>query len=212
MGFDSREGWIQYFDLKVWPGVLLGLTLGVIAVLRDGDLAMASRRQVKLAQRLVGLIEESRVSVPQNHEVCFSPDERCDLKLIKFVESAKASLDIAVFDLNLEQLVHEILKQAKQGIHVRVLVDSRQAKGAYSLVSTLVKGGVEVRTGRQRGLMHHKFAVVDSKRLETGSFNFTHHASNSNQENQIYLDDPAVVTRFVAQFEKVWERAKNYRY
>ncbi len=149
------------------------------------------------------------VSPPRDKEVCFSPDSRCDLKLVKFIESAQKSIDVAVFDINLDSLVHQLLVKSKK-IPVRVLADRRQSKGPHSLVSTLVKGGVEVRIGRQRGVMHHKFTVVDGKRLETGSFNYTNHASRANQENQLYLDDPGIVARYKEQFEESWSRAKPY--
>ncbi len=156
------------------------------------------------------LVDEAVVTAPVNHEVCFSPEERCDLKVLRFVETAKVSVDLAAFDINLDQLVHRLLVANREGIRIRVLVDQRQSKGAYSLVSTLRKGGIEVRKGRQRGLMHHKFVIVDGKRLETGSFNFTNHASRANQENQVYLDDPVMVSRFQGRFEKSWREAREW--
>ncbi len=139
---------------------------------------------------------------------CFTPDQDCETEIVNFVKSAKTKLDIAAFDLTLDQLVHHILVQQKKKILVRVVVDRRQSRGQNSLVSTLIKGGVPVRIGVQRGLMHHKFIIVDDKELETGSFNFTHGAANKNQENQIYLNDSKVVQAYSKQFERVWGKAK----
>lgn len=141
------------------------------------------------------------------NEACFSPDEGCDEKLWKFIQSAKKSLDIAVFDLTHEKITHEILVASKR-VPVRVVVDRRQSKGQHSLVSTLIKGGVPVRIGRQRGIMHNKFTIVDGERMETGSFNYTASASTKNQENQLYLSDAATVTRYRDRFEKIWSEAK----
>ena len=180
--------------------------LGILAM---SGTAQARISKKKLIEKGVALAEEWTVQPPKPGEVCFTPGSRCDLKLLKFVESAQKSLDIAIFDVNLDELVHAILVQSKK-IPVRVLVDQRQAKGRYSLVSTLVKGGVSVRTGRQRGIMHHKFTLVDGARVETGSFNYTNHAANANQENQIYLDDPAVVSRYRVRFDEIWEKGKPY--
>jgi phosphatidylserine/phosphatidylglycerophosphate/cardiolipin synthase-like enzyme len=72
----------------------------------------------------------------------------------------------------------------------------------------LIRAGVRVRFGRQRGVMHHKFTLVDGKRLETGSFNYTNHAYRANRENQIYLDDPTVVGAYVNEFERSWNAGK----
>jgi phosphatidylserine/phosphatidylglycerophosphate/cardiolipin synthase-like enzyme len=56
--------------------------------------------------------------------------------------------------------------------------------------------------------MHNKFIIRDGLMLETGSFNFTNHATLANNENQIYLDKPEVVARYVERFNQIWERAK----
>ena len=56
----------------------------------------------------IDTINNSMVKPPQDQEVCFSPNERCDIKLTKFVESAKGSIDVAIYDINLDQLVHQL--------------------------------------------------------------------------------------------------------
>lgn len=179
-------------------------------LLCGSDSSYAARKRVKLKEVVSEWLDEATVVAPLDREVCFSPDERCDLKLIRFAETAKKSIDIAAFDINLDQLVHSLLVLSKRGVRVRVLVDNRQARGRYSLSGTLKKGGLQVRRGYQRGLMHHKFMIVDGIRLETGSFNYTNHASRANQENQVYLDDPSIVARFVARFQKSWSDSREF--
>ena len=131
-------------------------------------------------------------------------------KLIKFVSSAKKTIDVAVYDINLDQLVHQLLVQKIRSLKVRIVVDRRQAKGDHSLVPLLKKAGAQIRYGHQRGIMHDKFTVVDGGMVETGSFNYTNHASEANQENQIYLSNPLVVDRYRARFEKIWSTAREF--
>lgn len=145
-------------------------------------------------------------SVPKDQEVCFSPDEPCDQKLIKFIQSAQKSIDIAIYDITLDKLAHEILVASKK-IPVRIVVDRRQSKGNHSLVPLLIKAGAQVRFGRQRGIMHNKFTIVDGKMIETGSFNYTNHATVANNENQIYLSNPDIVERYKKRFEEIWGKA-----
>jgi phosphatidylserine/phosphatidylglycerophosphate/cardiolipin synthase-like enzyme len=152
-------------------------------------------------------VDEALVAAPKDEEACFSPDEPCDIKLLKFIDGARKSLDIAIYDINLDELVHHLLVKARS-IPVRVVVDRKQAKGEHSLVPTLIKGGVQVRYGHQRGIMHNKFVIVDGERLELGSFNYTHHAAQANQENQVYLFKPGIVERYKKRFEKIWESAE----
>jgi phosphatidylserine/phosphatidylglycerophosphate/cardiolipin synthase-like enzyme len=148
------------------------------------------------------------LAAPADEEVCFSPDEPCAEKLLKFIDGAKTSLDVAIFDVNLGELVDKLIEKAKK-IQVRVVVDRKQAKGKHSAVMKLAAAGVDLRFGHQRGtgIMHNKFVIVDGKALETGSFNYTNHASHWNNENQIYLSSAKIVERYKKRFEQIWKQA-----
>jgi phosphatidylserine/phosphatidylglycerophosphate/cardiolipin synthase-like enzyme len=148
----------------------------------------------------------AQTKVPEDFEVCFSPEEHCDRKIVKFIETAQRSLDIAIFDVNLNSLVKRIIERSKK-IRIRMVVDRIQAKGRYSAVPKLLAAGIDIRYGHQHGsgIMHNKFIIVDGKMLETGSFNETHHASFFNAENQIYLANPKVVERYKDRFETLWK-------
>jgi phosphatidylserine/phosphatidylglycerophosphate/cardiolipin synthase-like enzyme len=149
----------------------------------------------------------ANVSVPKDQDVCFSPEEQCDLKLIKLIQSAQSSIDVAVYDISLDMLAHQLLTQGKK-IHVRILVDKRQSKEKNSVVRLLIKAGANVRYGHQRGIMHNKFVIIDGKMMETGSYNYTNHATQANNENQLYLASPVVVKRYADRFEKIWQEGQ----
>lgn len=166
----------------------------------------AKQKKQGLVDAITEMVKPVLVSPPEDQEVCFSPEEPCDIKLVKFVDSAEKSIDVAIYDINLDQLVHHLLVKSKK-IPVRIVVDRRQAKGNHSLVSLLSKAGAAVRYGRQRGIMHNKFIIVDGKALETGSFNFTNHATQANNENQVYLWNPKIVGRYVKRFDEIWAKA-----
>jgi phosphatidylserine/phosphatidylglycerophosphate/cardiolipin synthase-like enzyme len=57
--------------------------------------------------------------------------------------------------------------------------------------------------------MHNKFTIVDGKMLETGSFNYANHASQANNENQIYLVQPEILERYKKRFEEIWQAGQN---
>lgn len=161
----------------------------------------------QLALTLGILFSLNTFAAPQDNEVCFSPDEACADKLVEFVDTAQQSIDMAIYDINLDQLVHHLLVKARK-MPVRILVDKRQAKGSHSLVPLLIKAGATVRFGKQRGIMHNKFVVIDGKRVELGSFNYTNHASIANNENQLYVGTPEVVARYRNRFEAIWNVGK----
>ncbi len=53
--------------------------------------------------------------------------------------------------------------------------------------------------------MHHKFALVDGKRLITGSLNWTLTAVQSNKENIMVTEEPELVGPYQQEFLKLWE-------
>lgn len=184
--------------------IALPLVLSIVS------LSAEARKKSKPAQEEVAerSSDSAEIKAPQDLDVCFAPDEFCDLKLVKFIESAEKSIDVGIFDINLDQLVHTLLVKSKKGVAVRIVVDQRQSKGTHSLVSTLIKGGADIRYGKQRGIFHNKFVIVDEKMIETGSFNFNNHAALANQENQIFLANPAIVKRYKDRFDSIWTEAR----
>lgn len=149
------------------------------------------------------------VGLTSNKSVCFSPDEGCDDRLARFIGLAQKTVDVAVYDINRPAIV-SILESKSKTLKVRLVVDERQSKGSHSAVAQLVAAGVNVRFGHQKGIMHDKFCIVDGVGIETGSFNYTTHASEANQENQLYSIDPQIVARFNVRFEVMWTTAKPY--
>ncbi len=139
--------------------------------------------------------------------MCFSPSEPCDLKLIQFIQSAEKSIDIAIFDITHPEITKTICQKA-QTIPVRIIVDKRQAKRERSTVKTLLNSKALIRYGTQKGIMHHKFMIIDQLKLQTGSFNYTRKGSSANHENQIYLFDPSIVTGYQKKFDEMWIQAK----
>lgn len=178
-----------------WRYILIALIVGV----GFGYLTFAKNPKHKKHEKQ----DTSNIPIPQDQEVCFSPDEACDLKLLKLLQNAKKSIDCAIYDINRDSIVQYLIIASKS-ISVRVITDQRQAKGPHSFVGLLIKSGVQVRFGRQRGTMHHKFMIVDGKVLETGSFDYTNHASESNRENQVYLTQSAIVEKYKKHFDLLW--------
>jgi len=58
-------------------------------------------------------------------------------------------------------------------------------------------------TGDQRGMMHHKFCLIDNKVSINGSYNYSYNASNNNVENIQVSDDPNTYRQLFAEFERL---------
>ncbi len=65
--------------------------------------------------------------------------------------------------------------------------------------------GIPVRHNDSSYLMHHKFVVVDQTLLINGSFNWTRHAVNCNNENILISNETELVQPFIGEFNKLWQ-------
>lgn len=53
--------------------------------------------------------------------------------------------------------------------------------------------------------MHHKFAIIDSCILITGSLNWTANAIFGNFENVTLTNNPSVIEQYEDQFKYIWQ-------
>ena len=86
-----------------------------------------------------------------------------DEKLATFLNAAAASIDVAIYQLDLPNVTQALLDAEKRGVQVRLVtdidtLDDRTQNGAFA---ALQAAGIVVVGGNPKGIMHDKFAVVD---------------------------------------------------
>lgn len=142
-------------------------------------------------------------------EVCFSPDQACDGRLVSYINDSRQSLDIAIYDLTLKSIGDAILKAKDRGVQIRVIADLRSSENHNSLISTLKSENIPVKLWggehNQSGLMHNKFMILDGQILETGSYNYTFDATKRNAENQMYISDSQTISHYQDEFNRLWD-------
>lgn len=139
-------------------------------------------------------------------EVYFSPDGGTANRIIKAIDSSTSTIDLAIFDLTSRDIKSAFERAKNRGVKIRMIADSRQAKGANSVVQSLIDEGfnIRIRHGIGRGIMHNKFAIFDNKLLETGSYNYTNNAEHNNYENAIFISDPETIKKYQQDFDRIW--------
>lgn len=145
----------------------------------------------------------------QNLQTCFSPRENCDDVIVDYIKTATKTVDMAIFSLALDDIHTALLQAKKKGVKIRIVADRDQALGDHSQIPEMISAGFDIRYGSQKGLMHNKFTIVDGQWVETGSYNYSYSASSLNAENQIYLNDAKVVSRYMEDFENLWKTGKT---
>ncbi|XP_027012142.2 mitochondrial cardiolipin hydrolase isoform X1 [Tachysurus fulvidraco] len=127
-------------------------------------------------------------------------------RLLEHLLSACVSLDLCLFSFSNTELSRAVLLLHSQGVRVRVLTDRVYMAINGSQIGILLKAGICVRQDLAITMhMHHKFALLDGRKLITGSLNWTMTAVQSNKENVIVTEEPELVRPYEDEFNKLWE-------
>lgn len=127
------------------------------------------------------------------------------LQMVHHILSAKVSIDLCLYMLTCHKLGKAVVQRLREkNVRVRFLTDASSAKLKDSYVGELQKNGAFVRVKKSDYLMHHKFAIIDGKKLISGSFNWTMQAAMGNYENVMITNNADIVQPFHAEFEKLW--------
>ncbi|TMW60160.1 hypothetical protein Poli38472_000202 [Pythium oligandrum] len=127
------------------------------------------------------------------------------LKILRYLRSAKKTMDICVFTITSDEIAEEVLAAHKRGVRVRVITDDGQSKGVGSDIQKFVDAGIPVRDDNARTYMHHKFCVIDGRTLLNGSFNWSRQAIVGNAENLVVHANGPIVRHFKDYYEKLWK-------
>ncbi len=126
--------------------------------------------------------------------------------LFEYIGLARVSLRIAVCWFSHRDLFDILIKKLREGVSVELLFeyDSQNIREGGLDFQRFIDHGGRLFTRREAGLMHHKFVLIDDDLLLTGSFNWTY---NNNAENLVLSTEPALITAFLAEFER--EKAES---
>jgi len=136
--------------------------------------------------------------------ILFSPADECGNYILRSIEGAKESIELAIYHITSRPLAKALIAAAKRGLSVRVYVDGENADERYSKVSYMKRHGLKIKAESGEGLMHNKFCIIDNAKVITGSYNWTTSADLRNDENIVIIDSLPAVRLYRVQFEKYW--------
>jgi len=134
----------------------------------------------------------------------FSSQGSMGKTVIETIRESRQRLTLALYGFNNTDLGAELLKLAKDNVTVRLKIDAAKStsKKVARLIEKLKAGGVQVETVAPHGRNHNKFAIIDGKRVITGSYNWTLKAE-TNWENLLILDCPELAIACESEWEKI---------
>ena len=140
-------------------------------------------------------------------ETYFSPDDSVAARLVDILGEATSSIDFLVYTFTSDILAEVMIARAQTGVVVRGVMERGQASNPGSEYERLRNAGLDIRLDNNPGNMHHKVIIVDGVLVITGSYNFSHTAEESNDENVLILYDVDVGTEYLLEFKRIFEAA-----
>jgi len=141
---------------------------------------------------------------PNSVQVYFSPEGGCEQAVIRTINSAKKTIDVAIYSFTSRKIAQSLVAAKKRGVRIRIIMDKDQNRSKYSKKRYLQKYRIPIATNRGEGLMHHKFAVIDTQIVITGSYNWTVSANMYNHENLLIIKSPELAKIYEKEFTKMW--------
>ena len=84
-----------------------------------------------------------RLKVPT--EALFSPKKGVSWKISGLIMAAMDEISIAVYAFSAKRLANALVKAAKRGVKVRIILDKKNADKSYSLDEWLIAQGIVAR-------------------------------------------------------------------
>ena len=167
-------------------------------------------------------------------DVLFAPHRKGDLNhglnwIEEQLDEARTSIDMALFVFTAQQLADALQGGVNAGLQIRLIADPSFASRSFSEVLDLLgvalpdrncklegnnqpfkKGLKSVGTPRlARGdKLHHKLAVIDNKKVITGSFNWSPSAAHTNDETLLVIHSPQLAQHFTREMDRLWDTAE----
>ena len=143
-------------------------------------------------------------------EAFFSPEESIKEIILREVGTASSTIDLAIFEITSSDLGRALLNAKQRGVKVRIVTDSNHAKSKSSQVTYLIRAGIPVKVlgGGKKGVMNHRFVILDGTRVMTGSYAWSETAEKWNYENVLFLKEGEAVAAYQKEFERLWREKR----
>ncbi|GAB4188511.1 MAG: phospholipase D-like domain-containing protein [Roseiflexaceae bacterium] len=144
-------------------------------------------------------------------EVHFSPKDGVAEYVLQRLEAARSSIRFMTFSYTSDPIADAMLAKQQAGLLVQGVFEAQNASGTGSEFGKLKRGGIDVLEDGNCYILHHKTIIIDDRIVITGSYNFTGSAEESNDENLVIIDDAAIAQQYIAEFQRLYQRASAPR-
>jgi phosphatidylserine/phosphatidylglycerophosphate/cardiolipin synthase-like enzyme len=138
----------------------------------------------------------------------FAPLDDVEAHVLAQLEAAQTSIELAFFNIRLEDVRDLLIAKEAAGVTVKVVLDKKQQDLDYNTMGEeLLAAGIDVtlvdNVRATDATMHDKFAVIDGHLLMTGSANYSYTALNVSDEDLLTVDDADLAARYQAELAEL---------
>jgi len=125
-------------------------------------------------------------------------------RILAELKNSKRSIYLAMAWFTDRDIATAIIEAKNKGVTVDIVLSSNSSNETVKLMLKGANISVHAfETGDDRGMMHHKFCLIDNRISINGSYNYSYNASNNNVENIQISDDPITYRQFFSEFERI---------
>ena len=131
-------------------------------------------------------------------------------RILSEINNARQSIYLAMAWFTDRDIATAIIEAKNKGLNIDIILSSNVQNETVKQMLTGFNITVHAfETGDARGIMHHKFCLIDNKIIINGSYNYSYNASNNNVENIHVSDNKETYQQFSAEFERLKYKIDN---
>ena len=148
-----------------------------------------------------------RVDVSDVSGVYFSPHGGCADQVIFWIGKANSSIHILIYSFTLDGIREALIQAHGRNVQVEVVFERNNVNETGSEYQNLKNADIDTRADGNSAYMHDKVMIVDGKVVLTGSYNWSAHAENENNENLVVITSENLASIYENEFQKIWKTA-----
>lgn len=131
-------------------------------------------------------------------------------RIISEITNANQSIYLAMAYFTDREIAMALVGAKNRNVEVDIILSSDIGNETVKLMLKGANIAVHAfETGDSRGIMHHKFCLIDKKITINGSYNYSINASNNNVENIHISDDFSTYSQFLSEFDRLKYNIEN---
>ena len=118
------------------------------------------------------------------------------------MDGAEDSIQLAMYNLNLEPVAEALSAAQARGVTVEVVMDNDKMDN--KVPRSMADAGIPMVTDSDQSTMHNKFMIIDGEEVWTGSLNYTDSGCGEDYNNLIQINSAELARNYQVEFEEMF--------